>query len=63
MTNYRIKIKAQVEWETEMEAASPEEAERVARYEFDLSQLDNNTLVVCVNEIQAVPIKEPEQVF
>jgi hypothetical protein len=58
--NHRVRVRAQVEWTTDIEADSPEEAEAKAEEDFKESAWTNSFEVVAINEILATFTEEPE---
>ena len=55
---YNVEIAAQIEWATEVEADSREQAEETAREEFEMSQATNSTFVELINSITVIKLPE-----
>ena len=53
-----VEIVAQVEWATEVEVDSREQAEEIAREEFEMSQATNSTFVELINSITVIKLPE-----
>lgn len=56
--NYHVRIRAQVEWSTSVDADSPEEAEEKAKDDFE-DELDSEMNVECFNDVTAFLLHEP----